>query len=167
MSKITNFCPLCGSKTELLERFGKLRPVCTQCGNVVFFDPKVAVVVFITQGDRVLLVKRANDPGKGRWALPAGFVDAEEDPRTAARREVLEETGLQANVGRLIDVLYSPPDEGIADIVIVYAASVISGTLLANDDAEAVAWFQPAEMPELVFITTARLIRRWLDGELG
>ena len=57
--------------------------------------PKVAAGVVLIDADRVLLVRRVNEPYRGRWTLPAGFVDAGEDPRRAAERECLEETGLQ------------------------------------------------------------------------
>ncbi len=92
--RVAHFCPVCGTALEIRERFGKLRPVCPQCGHTVFFEPKVAVVSFVTRGDQLLLVKRTNDPGRGKWALPAGFVEADEDPRAAAERETLEEDDL-------------------------------------------------------------------------
>jgi len=55
----------------------------------------VAVAVLIERDGKVLLVRRANTPQKGMWTLPAGFVDAGEDPAQAAERECLEETGLK------------------------------------------------------------------------
>lgn len=143
-----------------------MRPVCPACGHIVFFDPKVAVVIVILHQDRVLLVKRAVNPGKGLWALPAGFVDAGEDPKRAAAREVHEETGLQVEIVRLLDVFPKADDTGTADIIIAYAARVIGGTLQADDDAEAAGWFTAAELPELVFATTRILIGRWLEGNL-
>jgi NADH pyrophosphatase NudC (nudix superfamily) len=79
---------MCGTALEQRERFGTVRPCCPNCGHTVFFDPKVAVVVLILHTDMVLLVRRGVDPGKGRWALPAGFVDAGEEPKQAAMREV-------------------------------------------------------------------------------
>jgi 8-oxo-dGTP diphosphatase len=164
--RIANFCPMCGTKLELRQRTGHMRPVCPNCDYTAYFDPKVAVVVFICQDDRVLLVKRAIDPMKGRWAMPAGFVEAGEDPQAAAQRESLEETSLVVQVDRLLDVFHTAGDGGAADIVIAYAATVIDGELKAEDDAEEVAWFSKDNLPEVVFLPTQRLAARWLAGEI-
>ncbi len=163
--RVAHFCPACGAPLELQERFGKVRPVCTVCGHVVFFDPKVATVAFLKMDDRVLLVKRGVDPGKGRWAFPAGFVDAGESPEEATRREVLEETGLSISRLRLLDVFSrNAHDGGTADIIIAYAADPASGELHPDDDVDAAAWFDKDHLPEMVFATTETLVRRWLAG---
>ncbi len=157
MSQPILYCPHCGARTAQLERFGKLRPVCPTCGYVHFEDPKVAVAVFIRRQDEVLLVLRANDPERGKWALPAGYVDRGEDPRAAAEREVLQETGLQVQVTRLIDVIY----EGV--IVIIYEASVIGGGLCAADDAAEARWFTRQDLPEIAFRSTQQVLAAWRD----
>lgn len=161
-----HYCATCGSKLINEERFGRLRPVCPNCGRVIFYDPKVAVVVFVTDGDRLLLVKRRNDPGSGLWALPAGFVDADEDPQAAAIRETREETGLIVVVDRLIDLYHRPDADGFADLVIAYRARPVEGTLAADDDAEDAAWFARDDLPETALATTEALIARWWAGEL-
>lgn len=166
VTPIANFCPRCGSPLKLAESYGRIRPVCAACGHTVFFDPKVAVVAFVVQNDRVLMVKRSNDPGKGGWALPAGFVDYDEDPQRAAEREALEETGLEVKVDRLIDVLHRPDADGLADIVIAYSAQVVGGTLAANDDADDAAWFAADSLPPLALETTKKLIKAWRAGEV-
>ncbi|NWG16282.1 MAG: NUDIX hydrolase [Chloroflexi bacterium] len=163
--RAANFCPLCGARLEQRRRDGALRPVCPACGHTVYFDPKVAVVVLVMQADRVLLVKRANEPKKGFWTLPGGFVDAGEDPRAAASREVEEETALLVQINRLLDVFHTPDDGGLADIVIAYDAGVTGGAALAADDAEAVAWFGRDDLPPLAFLPTERLVHAWAAGE--
>ncbi|MGB9673441.1 MAG: NUDIX domain-containing protein, partial [Anaerolineales bacterium] len=75
-----NYCIRCGTRLIYEERFGKIRPVCPQCGWIYFADPKVAVATLIIQDGKVLLARRVNVPGQGQWTLPAGFVDAGEDP---------------------------------------------------------------------------------------
>jgi 8-oxo-dGTP diphosphatase len=133
----------------------------------MYFDPKVAVVIFIRQNHQVLLIKRGNDPQKGYWAMPAGFVEAGEDPQAAAQRETLEETSLTIQVERLLDVFYTAGDGGMADIVIAYEGSILAGTPVAADDAEAVGWFRREELPELAFLPSQRLAERWAAGEYG
>lgn len=157
------FCPCCGAKLAHGEVFGELRPYCPACGYVHFFDPKVATAVFVTSGDRVLLIRRAVDPERGKWALPAGYVDAREDPREAAKREALEETGLEVRVTRLLNVFHND-SEGGASIVIVYAAEVLGGELRPLDDADAVEWFGPQNLPEMAFESTRQLVTQWAQN---
>ena len=164
--RIARFCPRCGSALEEHERFGRLRPYCPNCHHTVFFDPKVAVVGFVVHEDRVLLVKRVNDPGRGKWALPAGFIEPDEDPRRALEREVLEETGIAVRAERLLELLHRPDEKGIADIVIAFSGSYEGGAPLAGDDAEEVAWFPRSALPDTALTTTNLLIQRWLEGTL-
>lgn len=160
------FCPRCGARLAVQPRRGALRPVCPACDYTVYFDPKVAAAVLICADERVLLVRRANDPFQGAWTLPAGFVDAGEDPRAAAAREALEETGLTVAIDGLLDVFHTPDDGGMADIVIVYRASVTGGTLCAADDADAAAWFRAEDVPALAFLPSTAVVSRWRRGEL-
>lgn len=150
-----HYCLRCGTRMEYHERFDKLRPVCPACGYVHFDDPKVAVAVFVQQAEQILLVQRANEPERGKWALPAGYVDRGEDPKSAAEREVLQETGLVVQVTRLIDVIY----EGV--IVIIYEACVVGGTLCAADDAAEARWFTRQDVPEIAFRSTQQVIAAW------
>src|SRR5215207_6530113 len=140
MSRIANFCPRCGSALAEQERYGRLRPACSECEYIVFHDPKGAVLAFITHNESVLFVKRAIDPGAGKWACPAGFVEHDEAPADAVLRELLEETGLIGKIDHLLEV-FPKKDKGLADIVIVYAVSIVGGELQPADDAEEVAWF--------------------------
>lgn len=144
---------------------GRMRPYCDSCETTVYFDPKVAVVVFIERDDRVLLIQRAVDPGQGKWALPAGFVDHDEAPETAAIRETREETQLEVKIDRLLAV-YPKRDEGLADIIIAYSATVIGGKAQAGDDAASLGWFDRDNLPPLVFYPSITLTNAWREGSL-
>jgi ADP-ribose pyrophosphatase YjhB (NUDIX family) len=100
-----NFCVECGAKMMRREKYGKLRPVCPSCGHIHFDDPKVAAAVVVEHDEKILLTRRVNDPQRGLWTVPGGFVDAGEDPREAAARECEEETGLKVEVTELLDVV--------------------------------------------------------------
>jgi 8-oxo-dGTP diphosphatase len=156
-----NFCLRCGHALERRESYGAVRPVCPQCGRVHFFDPKVAVGVLIEQDGRLLLVRRSGDPERGKWSVPAGFVDRGEDPARAAEREGLEETGLHIQVTGLFDVYARGGAVDGADILIVYRAQVLGGSLSPGDDASEAVYFEAHELPELAFNSTARIIERW------
>lgn len=80
-------------------------PFARSVSGSIFVNPKVAAAVLIEKDGRVLLVRRANEPYRGLWTLPAGFVNGNEDPAEAAARECLEETGLSVHVTRVLDVI--------------------------------------------------------------
>ena len=152
------FCSRCGTAVSLQERFGKVHPVCPQCEWIHFEDPKVAAAVLIEQDGRVLLARRNNEPYRGLWTLPAGFVDAGEDPARAAERECLEETGLVVRVKRVLDVIAGQEHERGADFVILYQAEVRGGSLSPADDADAVEWFEYDNLPPLAFEATRKAL---------
>ena len=169
-------CPVCGAATAAQLRGGHWRPVCLACGHVIYFDPKVATILWLQslhpeQGERVLLVKRAIDPGAGRWALPGGFVDAGEGAATAAIREAREELTVTVELRGLLALFgreeYPEGDEGMADITIAFQARIVAGQPRAQDDAAEFAWFTKDHLPPLVFYPTKTLIARWVRGELA
>ena len=147
-------CIRCGDAVEQQPSYGQVRPVCPSCGWIHFADPKVAAAVLVEDEGKILLVQRSYNPHLGKWTLPAGFVNAGEDPVEAARRECLEETSLNVRVIRLLDTYAGREHSGGADFIIVYQAEVINGELLAADDAAAAAWFSRDNLPELAFEAT-------------
>lgn len=151
-------CSACGAPTRLT---GGPRPVprCTVCGRRHFADPKVGVGALVLDGQgHLLLVRRAVAPGKGLWALPAGYVDAGEDPREAAAREVREETGLRVRCTDVVDVY--PGTTGGASFFLAFLAELLGGVLAAADDALDAAFFAPDELPELAFESTRDAVHR-------
>jgi ADP-ribose pyrophosphatase YjhB (NUDIX family) len=156
-----NFCPVCAARLERRVVYGKERPACPNCRFIHFCDPKVAAITLVEQDGRVLLTRRAFNPAKGRWTLPGGFVDCGEDPRDAAVRECLEETGLEIGLGGLVDLYYGKAHVDGADIVIVYAGRLAGGTMAPGDDVDAVAFFSPDTLPELAFASTEEILAGW------
>ncbi len=167
MRAAVNFCQVCGHAMIDRLAYGKSRRVCPECGYIHFTDPKVAAVVFIEKDHRVLLVRRAINPERGKWALPAGYIDDGEDPREAAIREVREETGLAIEITRLIDVQTGPDSHG-ASIVIIYAARALDGIARPLDDADAVLWYAVGDpLPELAFESTRQMLDTWITNQPG
>jgi ADP-ribose pyrophosphatase YjhB (NUDIX family) len=134
---------------------------------VYFRDPKVAAAALVEREGKVLLVRRVNVPEQGKWSLPAGFVDRGEDPRRAAERECLEETGLVVRAGELMDVIYGAEHAAGADLVLVYRAEISEGDVHAQDDADAAAFFGPGEIPPLAFQATRRALDQWQSPDGG
>jgi len=161
------FCPVCGSALEprVLKITEPKRLVCTSqaCGFVFYLDPKIAVGTIIRMpDDRIVLVRRANDPGYGKWVFPGGYVDRGEQLLAAARREALEESGLEIELHGLVDIYsYS----GRAPIIIVYAASMTSGVLTIDEESLEARTFARDEIPwdELAFRSTYEALRAYVE----
>jgi ADP-ribose pyrophosphatase YjhB (NUDIX family) len=154
-----HFCPSCGTPVTQRLLFGSDRPVCPACGWIHFADPKVAAAVLVMANNKVLLTRRVNEPFKGYWTLPAGFVDACEDPSKAAERECLEETGLVVAVSGLHKLITGREHDAGADIVLVYEAQIIGGELKAGDDADEAGWFSLDNLPPLAFRATNETLK--------
>jgi ADP-ribose pyrophosphatase YjhB (NUDIX family) len=155
-----SYCPRCATALIREPRFGKERSVCPACSWIHFADPKVAAAVLVEQEGAVLLVRRANEPRRGLWTLPAGFVDAGEDPALAAARECLEETGLTVEITGVLQIVAGREHERGADFIIVYGGKVTGGLLLAADDADAAEWFPRSGLPALAFRATEIVLSR-------
>jgi ADP-ribose pyrophosphatase YjhB (NUDIX family) len=160
------FCVECGAAMSTRLVHATPRRVCDGCGRVHYTDPKVAVGVAVFHDDRLLLVRRVMNPGRGRWSLPGGYLDVGEDPRTAAAREALEEAGVEVSVGAVLDVFANPLSDGGA-VFVLFAASYVSGEPEPGDDADAAAFFGGDEVPPLAFASTEAVVRHWLDTQPG
>jgi 8-oxo-dGTP diphosphatase len=101
--------------------------------------PVVGVGVVVIDQDRILLVQRSKDPGRGLWAVPGGKVELGEPLRDAARREVAEETGLTVEVGEVVWV-GEVIDDANHIVLIDFSGSVVSGELSPADDAADARW---------------------------
>jgi len=158
------FCPVCGGPLESrsLKNSDPARLVCTTCGFVFYLDPKLAVGTIITDDqNRVVLVKRAIEPGYGKWVFPGGYVDRGEEVQAAAVREAREETGLDVRLERLINI-YSYA--GRVPVIVVYAATMVGGCLGCDDEGLEAQFFEPETIPweELAFRSTREALREFL-----
>lgn len=160
---VVKHCIRCGTPVEQGEHYGQIRPFCPACGWIYFADPKVAAAVLVEEGGHILLVRRVNEPFQGMWTLPAGFINAGEDPAEAARRECEEESGLQIRITGLLDVIAGKEHPRGADFVIVYYGQVTGGVLHPGDDADRAAFFPIENLPPLAFRATSLAIQRWLE----
>ena len=152
------FCPNCAARLESRKVIDQDRPVCPQCGRVVYYDPKVAATSIIEDGGRVLMVRRAVETGYGLWSLPGGYVDRGEVMEEAAAREVREETGLDVEVDSLVG-LFS--EAGHPVIVAAYAARQVGGSLEAGPESLEVGYFSLDNLPPLAFPRDLQILDRW------
>ncbi len=123
-----SFCPKCGGPLVVKPVDERDRLVCSECGFIFYQNPTVGVATIITAENRVLLGRRRS----GEWCIPCGFVEWGEDVREAARRELLEETGLEAEIGDVYEVHSNFHNPETLSVGIWFFGRVTSGGLLAG-----------------------------------
>ncbi len=160
VSRDVVYCQRCGHALDQREIEHRLRPYCPGCGYVVFLDPKLAAVVLALLDGRLVLVRRGIEPAMGRWSFPSGYVDRGEVVEDAARREVKEETGLDARLDRFIG-LYSK--SGSPVVLAVYSATIVGGEMIAGHEVTDVLTFAPDELPPLPFPHDYEILADWRD----
>ena len=152
------FCPACAAPLEEREEAGRLRPVCSKCGKIVFYDPKIAATCIVERQGKVLMVRRGNQPGYGLWSMPGGYVDRGEVVEAAAAREVIEETGLVVEVGNLVGIF---SEAGHPVIVAAFSAGETGGNLGPGPEALDVGFFSLDSLPPLAFPRDKLILERW------
>ncbi len=161
------YCPLCGTQLTLKEKGGKQRPACPNCEFVQFRNPVPGIVVLIEKGGYVLLGKRRGGFGKGKWGLPQGYIEFDEDFLTAAIREVKEETSLDVAIRSIVNVVSNLLSPRLHTLAIVLLAGVVSGELCAGDDLETLEWIPiSGPLPEMAFEADVRIIERYQKSKL-
>jgi 8-oxo-dGTP diphosphatase len=161
------YCPLCATPFVFRETAQKLRPACPDCGFVYFRNPFPTVSVLVLKDDHVLLGRRLAEPGKGKWGLPSGYIEFEDDFLTAAVREVREETGLDVQIRSILNVqsAFLPPDYHFLGVYLL--GTLVGGELRAGDDLEAVDWFPlSGPLPEMAFQPDVDIIEAYAQAEI-
>ena len=131
--------------------------------------PVVGVGGVVVKDGKALIIKRGHDPRKGEWSLPGGRVELGETLMGALQREMKEETGLDVQVGALLDVFdrIHRVDQRVQYhfVILDYLCICVGGTLCAGDDAEDVAWVTQEELDHYgVNELAAGVIRKGLDA---
>lgn len=152
------FCSQCGARLERKVIDNKSRLTCPACGFIRYQNPVPAAAVTIIQEEKILLVKRAVEPKKGLWSLPAGFVEIDESVEECAVREVKEETNLDVQLTGLLAVYSVFDDPRYICLLVVYSATAIGGQLQCGDDASDAQFFPPSALPEIAWHVHRRAI---------
>lgn len=163
------YCPRCATENANL---GSIPFRCSACSYSQFFGPVAAVGALVSNGDgQMLLVRRARNPGKGKWGLPGGFVDREETIEAALAREVMEEIGLKLSS---CDYLMSHPNhydycEMVAPVIDLFYLCQVAHPeriQLAEDELDHFEWVKPSEehLNNMAFPSNRIAIERWLES---
>lgn len=121
------FCPQCGKPLTKGEFAKKMYPCCPNCSFVHWGEFSLGVGGIVWHEDKVLLVRRAQNPGKGNWTIPGGYVDQRERIADAIVRELREETGLETSPLSLIALRDRPGDRH--DLYLIFLLRHVGGEL--------------------------------------
>lgn len=159
------FCPKCGGRLSLNEDQDKTKPNCIECGFIFYQNPIAGVAAIVIRDQKVLLGRR-NGSYKGEWCIPCGYIEWDEDIYDAAKREFLEETGLEIEVVDVYSVLSNFHNSQQHTVGIWFLAREVGGNLQAGDDIEEVGFFYFEELPDLAFETDYQVLKRLKDENL-
>jgi 8-oxo-dGTP diphosphatase len=155
-----HFCCACGGelRTGASITAGSAHRQCAECGRITYRNPAVGVAVIVLDGDTILLGRRSRGPYAGRWCIPCGYVEWDEEVHDAARRELREETGLEVEVAEVVAVHSNFHDRARQTVGVWFRGRVVGGAPRAGDDLDQVGYFSLDHPPELAFPTDARVI---------
>lgn len=160
-----HYCVRCGSvlETRLIE--GRELEACTHDDFVLWRDPKVASAVIVEVEGGVVLGRRAIEPGYGLWCLPGGFVNHDEHPADAAKRECMEEISAAVELTSLIGVYHVPKRDAHSMVGIAYRARLAAGAQLkAGSEMLEVRVFALDSLPPLAFPSHRQVLDEFIKS---
>jgi ADP-ribose pyrophosphatase YjhB (NUDIX family) len=159
------FCSQCGSddlRLSIPDGDNRERQVCQGCGTVHYHNPKIVAGCLLTWEGRVLLARRDIQPRRGRWTLPAGFMEMDETVPEAAARECWEEA-LARPDGMSLYAVFSLSH--ISQVYMMYRGALRDGRYGVGEESSDAQLFAEAEIPwsELAFPIVERTLKRFFD----
>ncbi|MDQ1909671.1 NUDIX hydrolase [Paenibacillus sp. GD4] len=152
-----NYCMSCGSPMETRDVDGTSRRACTRCSFVHWGNYSVGVGALVVRDGKMLLVRRAQEPGKGNWTNPGGYIEQHELIHDTIRREVLEEAGIEAEVQRIVAVRDQP--RNVHNVYLAFEMKYIGGEPRADGvEVDAAGFFSLEEMASMQVAS----FTRWL-----
>lgn len=136
------------------------RAICPACGTIHYENPLMVVGTVPVLSDRVLLCKRNIEPRRGKWTLPAGFMELDETTAQGAARETDEEAGAQIELGPLFSLLNVPH---VGQVHIFYLATLLSGRFDPGHETIEARLFTEDEIPwdEIAFRTVKTTLEQF------
>lgn len=160
-----NYCPECGSRNlefkipagDKFERF-----VCQKCHTIHYMNPRVIVGCLPVFEDKIIICKRAIEPCRGMWNLPAGFMENGERAEDGALRELKEETGLEGKILKL-HCVYSIPH--VNQVYMIFLTRINSRNGVPGEESLEVKYFMEQEVPwgDIGFTSSVYAIEKYIE----
>ncbi|HUN75184.1 MAG TPA: NUDIX hydrolase [Steroidobacteraceae bacterium] len=168
-NSVMKFCPQCGGNVSLRTPPGDHLPrhVCDACGVVHYQNPRLVVGCVPEHAGRILICKRAIEPRRGYWTVPAGFMENGETLQQAAARESREEARVEVEIGSLLSIVHVLHAE---QVHVFFRAQLQRPEFAPGPESLEVELVEPAGIPwtEIAFASTEFTLRRFLeDRALG
>lgn len=143
------YCSVCGIElTPRMENSHK-RYSCKACGAIHYENPKPCVTAVVVKDDTILLTRRAIEPGANKWDLVGGFLERDEHPNEALRRELKEELGVQPKEYQFLGFFMDEyGDNGDSTLNIAFVCQVSGEPRIQVDEFDKIKWFAISELPE-------------------
>lgn len=140
-----NFCLQCGHALETRWIGDADRRACPACDYVFWGQYSIGVGAIVRKENRYLLVRRAQNPGKGNWTNPGGYIEQTEPFHETIEREVLEETGVTAKVKRIVAVRDQPRE--VHNVYIAFILDYVDGEPVPDGiEVDAAGFYGPDEL---------------------
>jgi ADP-ribose pyrophosphatase YjhB (NUDIX family) len=160
---IVNYCSHCGEKVVFRVPEGDTLPryLCEACGAIHYLNPRLVIGTLPEWEDRILLCRRAIEPRRGYWTLPAGFMELGETAEQAAIRETLEEANARVELSGLFTLLSVPH---VDQVHLFYRAQLLDLDFCPGPESLEVALFTEAEIPwkDISFRTVSATLKHYL-----
>ena len=161
-----NFCIQCGSSDiifDIPDGDNRQRHSCKKCGYIHYQNPRIITGCIIHREGKVLLAKRAIEPRYGKWNLPAGFLEQNEDVTTGAARESLEETGFEVKVSHL-QTIYSVPH--VSQVFMLFVAEIITKKFDNPSETLEMEFYNEKDIPwdEIAFSSNTFAIKKFFEN---
>lgn len=164
MTPALNFCSVCGHAITFRIPPGdnRNRACCDGCGTVHYVNPRLVVGTIPVWHDKILLCRRAIEPRRNYWTLPAGFLEADEPTAGGAIRETSEEAGARIVLGPLftmLDVVH------VQQVHLFYLAELLDLDFAPGEESLEVQLFDEADIPwdDLAFRTVSQTLRHFFE----
>lgn len=161
--KYYKYCPNCKTKLARKPIEGIERFFCPNCDFVFWNNPKPVVSIVLVVGDKILMIQRKNQPLKDYWCLPGGYINYEETPEMAVKREVKEEIGRQPQIKKLVGAYRIDNDPRGINIDIIYSGT-FKGRIKLSQEHKNYKFFALSQLPAKIAYKHRQAILDWSEG---
>ena len=158
------YCPTCKEKLVRSSIDDRQLLNCKNCGFIFWNNPKPVVSILLYEGKKILMLQRANEPLKDYWCLPGGYINYDETPEEAIKREAKEEAGIEITIDNLVGAYRIDNDPRGVDIDIIFSGKSV-GEINLNSESKDFKYFEIDKLPNKIAYKHREAISDWLKTQ--